>query len=150
MNKVMCGLCDTIYDADNKEEYLIHIHPEPQSGPYRKAWLDSKMSYEDWVKNTSEGKAWGFLHRVENLGGKEKLITNEEIVFPTMEDMIGKDVKLYVRRGMNEHSVIEAKVLSIDPNYNFILILRKDIEDVRCVNWLNLKNVLSISVLGSR
>ncbi len=56
-NLIRCPLCDEWYE-EYGPRWSDHEHPEPQSGPPRIAWLESKMPYEKWIKLTAEGKAW--------------------------------------------------------------------------------------------
>lgn len=56
-NRIMCGLCDMAYDPEDPTEAAQHQHEEPQSGPYRAAWLASRLSYADW-KLTADGIEW--------------------------------------------------------------------------------------------
>jgi hypothetical protein len=53
-----CALCDEWYSPDDIEAARIHSHPEPQGGVFRTAWLESKLPYDKWTKETEEGKAW--------------------------------------------------------------------------------------------
>ena len=52
-----CAMCDEWYNPKG-ERAKIHDHPEPQSGVYRDAWLDSDMSYLVWIEKTRVGKDW--------------------------------------------------------------------------------------------
>ncbi len=52
-----CAMCDKWYDP-NGDQAKVHDHPEPQSGIYRDAWLDSSLSYEEWIRKTRAGKEW--------------------------------------------------------------------------------------------
>ncbi len=61
MGESRCPMCDEWYDP-NGDRAAMHKHPEPQSGPERRQWLDSKMPYEDWIEKTAEGKAWNERH----------------------------------------------------------------------------------------
>ena len=58
MNNRLCAMCDTWYDERDWIQNRIHQHPEPQSGPIRMAWLNSKLDYETWIRTTDEGKKW--------------------------------------------------------------------------------------------
>lgn len=57
MTKRICFICDEVYE-DTPERTAVHEHLEPQSGPYRKAWLDSGLPYAHWVRDTPEGREW--------------------------------------------------------------------------------------------
>lgn len=57
MTMIRCPFCDELYEQYG-ERHEIHRHPEPQSGIYRYAWLDSGMPYEKWIKNTRAGQDW--------------------------------------------------------------------------------------------
>lgn len=52
---VLCCMCDEVYDP-NGPRAGMHGHPEPQSGAPRDAWLASRMPYEQWAKETPEGR----------------------------------------------------------------------------------------------
>lgn len=52
-----CAMCDEWYNP-NSPDAKVHDHPEPQSGLYRDAWLDSEMRYEEWTKKTRVGQEW--------------------------------------------------------------------------------------------
>jgi hypothetical protein len=54
----LCCTCDGWYDAHEPDEVKQHMHPEPQSGPPRAAWMASRLPYEAWVVETVEGRAW--------------------------------------------------------------------------------------------
>ena len=92
-------MCDEWYNP-NSPDAKVHNHPEPQSGIYRDAWLDSRMSYDQWSKETRVGQKWleytdkefpkmtkhtfqieidlgdgkGFIRNNQNHGNKEKAI----------------------------------------------------------------------------
>lgn len=42
-----CPMCDEWYDPEG-ERAAMHLHPEPQSGPERDAWIASGLDYETW------------------------------------------------------------------------------------------------------
>lgn len=54
---VRCSLCDEWYFPGGEREE-IHKHPEPQSGIPREDWLHSCLPYEQWIKETPEGRHW--------------------------------------------------------------------------------------------
>lgn len=58
--KRLCFLCDEWYDELGPRA-AMHEHPEPQSGSYRDAWLASGLAYENWIRDTDEGRAWRLL-----------------------------------------------------------------------------------------
>lgn len=53
-----CATCDEWWDTHDPEAAKVHLHPEPQSGPPRDAWLKSRLPYERWIAETPEGMAW--------------------------------------------------------------------------------------------
>ena len=55
-NLTRCPLCDEMYD-EHGPRAAMHLHPEPQSGPPRTAWLASRMPYDVW-RLTDAGQAW--------------------------------------------------------------------------------------------
>jgi len=55
--KIQCAMCDEWYDG-NGERAKVHLHPEPQSGPARNAFVESGLPYERWITETSAGKIW--------------------------------------------------------------------------------------------
>jgi len=53
----LCSVCDERYDPTGARA-AEHLHPEPQSGPPRDAWLASGLAYERWIRDTPEGREW--------------------------------------------------------------------------------------------
>lgn len=59
--KIMCGVCDTVYDPSNPREEEVHEHWEPQSGHLRRAWLASQLPWYVF-----EIKMRDYLYRIDD------------------------------------------------------------------------------------
>lgn len=54
----LCLVCDDWYSSMNATEVNKHMHPEPQSGLFRDAFLKSGLPYDRWIIETREGQNW--------------------------------------------------------------------------------------------
>lgn len=54
----LCSICDERYSYQDAHAVKRHAHPEPQNGPARDAWIASRLPYDQWCKNTVEGRGW--------------------------------------------------------------------------------------------